>query len=235
MARSPRSRNETPRTRRARRGVKRQGLDLRKSYPTGEWYLMEPYRKVPAHTLPDLEAVEAWLSTKQGSHHQEPHWTHGAYIRSRRTALGLTQSQVARVARVTPSMVNRLEAGRRCGRPPLLRQVAAALGVPASELLQRAGYVAEARYWREQEAATEAPESMDRLRKAVRRLPRSPAVQEAVLTLAGALCREPAQAFRERFDAAAARGVDGAPTPEKVAVLRELIFGPEDAARPSDN
>jgi transcriptional regulator with XRE-family HTH domain len=163
------------------------------------------------------------------------HWTHGAYIRERRLALGLPQQQLARAARITAAMVNRLEWGRRRGRPPLLRQVAAALGVPASELLQRAGYVAEARYWREQEAATEAPESMDRLRKAVRRLPRSPAVQEAVLTLAGALCHDPKQEFRERFDAAAARGVDGAPTPEKVAVLRELIFEPGDAAHPSDN
>jgi DNA-binding transcriptional regulator YiaG len=141
MARRTHSMNEAARERRARRAVKRQGLDLRKAHPSGEWYLMEPYRKVPAHTLPNLEAVEAWLNTKQVSHNQEPYWTHGAYIRALRIALRLTQSQVAWAARVTPSMVNRLEVGRRRGRPPILRQVATALGVPASELLQRAGYV----------------------------------------------------------------------------------------------
>ncbi len=141
MARRTHSMNEAARERRARRAVKRQGLDLRKAHPSGAWYLMEPSRKVLVRTLPDLEAVEAWLSTKQGSHHQEPHWTHGAYIRARRTALGLTQVQVARVARVTPSAVNRLESGRRRGRPALLRALAEALHVPASALLQPAGYV----------------------------------------------------------------------------------------------
>jgi hypothetical protein len=63
MARRTVSMNEAARVQRARRHVKRQGLWLRKSYPTGEWYLMEPYRNVLVHTLPDLKAVEAWLST----------------------------------------------------------------------------------------------------------------------------------------------------------------------------
>jgi transcriptional regulator with XRE-family HTH domain len=169
------------------------------------------------------------------SHAQEPHWTHGIYIRTRRLALGLSQAQLGRAARITAAMVNRLESGQRRGRPPMLRTLAEALHVPASELLERAGYVGEAHYWREQEAETEAPDPMGRLREAVRRLPRSPAVQKAVLTLTGALCHDPEQEFRERFDAVAARRVDGAPTPEEATILRELIFGPRDAARPSDN
>ena len=162
-------------------------------------------------------------------------WSHGAYIRARRQALGLSQPGLTRAARITPAMINRLESGQRRGRPPLLRTLADALQVPQSELLERAGYVAEARYWREQEGGIERTEPMDRLRAAVRHLPRDPAVQSALLTLATALCRDPAQEFREWFDAATARSVDGAPTPEDVAVLQELIFGPGDVARPSDN
>jgi hypothetical protein len=65
MARRTLSMNEVAREKRARRRVKRQGLDLRKGYPPGAWYLMEPSRKVLVRTLPDLEAVEAWLSTKK--------------------------------------------------------------------------------------------------------------------------------------------------------------------------
>jgi hypothetical protein len=59
------SMNEAARLRRARRAVKRQGLLLCKGHPSGEWYLMEPSHNVPVHTLPDLDAVEAWLSTKK--------------------------------------------------------------------------------------------------------------------------------------------------------------------------
>jgi hypothetical protein len=65
MARRPRSMNEAARERRARQAVKRQGLVLCKAYPPVAWYLMEPHRNVPVHTLPDLDAVEAWLSTKK--------------------------------------------------------------------------------------------------------------------------------------------------------------------------
>jgi hypothetical protein len=65
MARRTLSMNEVARVQRARRAAKQQGLWLRKGYPPGQWYLIEPSRKVLVHTLPDLEAVEAWLSTKR--------------------------------------------------------------------------------------------------------------------------------------------------------------------------
>jgi transcriptional regulator with XRE-family HTH domain len=153
------------------------------------------------------------------SHEQEPHWAHGAYIRERRLALGLPQQQLARAARITAAMVNRIEWGKRRGTPPLLRQVAAALGVPASELLERAGYADEAAYWREQEGGTERVDPLTSLEAAVRQLPRDSAVQSAVLTLAAALSRPHEQEFRRRFDqaAAGARDVDG---------LRAALFGP---------
>jgi hypothetical protein len=65
MARRPRSMNEAARVRRAQYAAKRRGLWLRKSYPAGEWYLMETDQHMLVRTLPDLEAVEAWLSTKK--------------------------------------------------------------------------------------------------------------------------------------------------------------------------
>jgi transcriptional regulator with XRE-family HTH domain len=147
------------------------------------------------------------------------HWSHGAYIRARRRALGLSQPGLARAARVTAAMINRLESGQRRGRPPLLRALADAPEVPQSELLERAGYTAEAAYWRKQEGGTERIDPLTLLRAAVRQLPRDPAVQAAVLTLAAALARDPEQEFRERFDraAAGAAGVDR---------LRAALFGP---------
>jgi predicted transcriptional regulator len=62
-------------------------------------------------------------------------WTHGAYIRAHREALGLSQAALARAARVTTAMINRLESGRRPGRRhcpgrqsrPQMRQVRVAI------------------------------------------------------------------------------------------------------------
>src|ERR671932_499273 len=106
-------------------------------------------------------------------------WNHGAYIRARRLALGLSQPARARAARVTPAMINRLESGQRRGRPPLLRALADALQVQQSDLLERAGYTAEARYWREQEAGIEREDPVSRFRAAVQPLPIRPAVRAA--------------------------------------------------------
>jgi transcriptional regulator with XRE-family HTH domain len=84
--------------------------------------------------------------------------SHGPYIRARREVLGLSQNALARRARVSPSTIHRLEAGHRRGRPPILYAVAAALQLPVDDLLDRAGYLAEARYWRERRADAVSPD-----------------------------------------------------------------------------
>src|SRR3954454_21066804 len=94
-------------------------------------------------------------------------WPHGAYIRTRREALGLSQAALAREARVPAPMINRLESGLRRGRPPWLRVIAAALQVPASELLAQAGFTSEARYWRAQESAPQALDPLVRFEHVV--------------------------------------------------------------------
>jgi len=171
-------------------------------------------------------------------------WNHGNYIRARREALGLSQPALARAARVTPAMINRLESGQRRGRPPLLRAVADALQVPPAELLERAGYAAEARYWRERDEGLETPDPIAQLRNAVSLLPCRPAVRAALMTLVTELARDHEQEYRERYDRALARYPEVAyvacqdrpltPTEEdaaKFAVLRELIFeAPERSA-----
>ncbi len=149
--------------------------------------------------------------------------THGAYIRGRREALGLSQVELARAARVTPAMINRLESGNRRGRPPLLRLVAEALEVPASELLQRAGYAAEAEYWRERDGTRATADSLARCLDALSRLPVSPSVRAALGDLLGELARDCERVQQQRFDRAAARVPDGA---VQLATLRELIFDP---------
>jgi transcriptional regulator with XRE-family HTH domain len=170
-------------------------------------------------------------------------WNHGAYIRARREALGYSQPALARAARVTPAMINRLESGQRRGRPPLLRAVADALQVPPAELLERAGYAAEARYWRERDEGLTTPDPIAQLRHAVSLLPCRPAVRAALMTLVTELARDHEQEFRERFDRAMARFPEVAyvaaqeraltPTEQdtaKLAVLRELIFEPAEAS-----
>src|SRR5215213_9876807 len=107
-------------------------------------------------------------------------WPHGAYIRIRREALGLSQAALAREARVTAAMINRLESGARRGRPPLLRAVAAALEVPPSELLDRAGYMAEAQYWRAREDAPQSADPLVHFQYALDALQMPPAVQRAL-------------------------------------------------------
>src|SRR3954452_18834666 len=170
-------------------------------------------------------------------------WNHGLYIRARREALGFSQPALARAARVTPAMINRLESGQRRGRPPLLRAVADALQVPPAELLERDGDAAEARYWRERDEGLETPDPIAQLRNAVSLLPCRPAVRAALMTLVTELSRDHEQEYRERFDRALARFPEVAyvatqdrsltPTEQdtaKFAVLRELIFEPSGAA-----
>jgi transcriptional regulator with XRE-family HTH domain len=166
-------------------------------------------------------------------------WNHGNYIRARREALGFSQPALARAARVTPAMINRLESGQRRGRPPLLRAVADALQVPPAELLERAGYAAEARYWREREEGLDTPDPIGQLRNAVSLLPCRPAVRAALMTLVTELARDHEQEYAERFDKAVKRYPDVAyvgtqsrsltPSEQdtaKFTVLRELIFEP---------
>lgn len=158
-------------------------------------------------------------------------WPHGAYIRTRRMALGLSQPALAREARVTAAMISRLESGQRRGRPPLLRVIAAALQVPASELLARAGFDSEARYWREQEGAPQALDPLVRFEHAVSAPRWHPAVQRALLTLVGELIRDCEVEFRQRFDAAVARypGRVDADT-ARFSVFRALLFAVDDDA-----
>ena len=157
-------------------------------------------------------------------------WTHGAYIRAHRVALGLSQSALAREARVTVAMINRLESGQRRGRPPLLRDLADALQVPQAELLERAGYQTEADYSRAQESTQETPDQLAQFRYALGAAPLRPAVRTAFMALVTALCNDPEAAFRQRFDraVAAASVNDGAP----FATLRDLVFE-HDAVRPT--
>jgi transcriptional regulator with XRE-family HTH domain len=159
----------------------------------------------------------------------ETHGAHGSFIRARREALGLTQAGLAREARVTPAMINRLESGQRRGRAPLLRDLADALQVPQAELLERAGYGTEAEYARTQEGNQASPDPLARVRYAVGAAPIRPAVRTAFLTLVTELCRDPEATFRRRFDRAVATAAnDGAP----FATLRELLFE-HDAVRPT--
>jgi transcriptional regulator with XRE-family HTH domain len=153
---------------------------------------------------------------------------HGQYIRARREALGLTQSDLARAARLTPAMISRLEAGQRRGRPPALRALAEALRVPAAALLERAGYTAEAQYWREREGDHERPDPLARLPYAVSLLPCRPAVQAALRTLLTELARDQDEAFRERFEQAVSRVTRPTePDAPRFELLRDLIFEPE--------
>jgi transcriptional regulator with XRE-family HTH domain len=159
----------------------------------------------------------------------ESPWPHGAYIRTRRMALGLSQPALAREARVTVAMISRLESGQRRGRPPLLRDLADALQVPQAELLERAGYQTEADYSRAQESTQEAPDRLAQLRYALGAAPLRPAVRTAFMALVTELCKDPEAAFRQRFDrAVAAAANDGAP----FATLRDLVFE-HDAVRPT--
>src|SRR5262249_1518831 len=130
--------------------------------------------------------------------------------------------------RMTPAMLNRLESGTRRGRPPLLRMLAAALLVPASELLDRAGYEREAQYWRAQEGAPEATDPLVRFQYAVNALSLPPPVPLQLLTLVSELARDYEQEHRQRFDAAVAR--DREPTDAdaaRFALLRTLLFEPD--------
>jgi transcriptional regulator with XRE-family HTH domain len=156
-------------------------------------------------------------------------WTHGAYIRERRTALGLSQPALAREARVTAAMINRLESGQRRGRPPLLRALAAALQVPASELLDRAGYAAEAQYWQTQERTSQAPDSLVGFQYALGALSLTPAVQRALRALVPELAHDPEPGYSRRFDAAVAHypGRTDADT-ARFNALRAVLFPVED-------
>jgi transcriptional regulator with XRE-family HTH domain len=157
-------------------------------------------------------------------------WTHGAYIRAHRVALGLSQAALARAARVTVAMISRLESGQRRGRPPLLRDLADALQVPQAELLEHAGYGAEAAYWRAQDVEVRSPDPLTELQRTVEALRLHPTLQRAVLPLVAELVRDHEQEGRERFGRAVARypgrtAADDA----RFAALRALLFEPDEA------
>jgi hypothetical protein len=129
-------------------------------------------------------------------------------------------------------MISRLESGQRRGRPPLLRDLAAALQVSQAELLERAGYRTEAEYARTQEGTQASPDPLTQVRYAVGAAPIRPAVRTAFMTLVTELCRSPEAGFRQRFDhaVAAASAHDSA----TFAVLHELLFDP-DVGRTGDS
>lgn len=158
-------------------------------------------------------------------------WPHGTYIRSRQAALGLSRSALARETRVTVAMFNRLESGQRRCRPPLLRQIAAALQVPASKLLVQAGYTSEARYRRRQEAALPAHDRLERFEHMLGALHLHPTVRHLLVTLVGELIRDREEEFSQRLEAAVARypGRVDADTARSSA-LRTLPFAVEDDA-----
>lgn len=156
---------------------------------------------------------------------------HGSYIRTRRAALGLSQAALAREARVTPAMINRLESGQRRGRASLLCQLADALQVSQADLLERAGYRSEAEYARTQEGNQASPDPLTRVRYAVGAAPIRPAARTAFMALVTELCSDREVAFRQRFDhAVAASDGDGVAFGE----LRALLFDPAGALETGD-
>src|ERR1051326_115448 len=71
---------------------------------------------------------------------QDKHSTLGEYISTRRTALGLSQRQLAAKSGLNHSFITRLESGENVVRTPeLLQWLADALSVDVSELLRFVG------------------------------------------------------------------------------------------------
>jgi len=55
-------------------------------------------------------------------------------VREARLAQGLSRSQLARLAGVSPPVITRLEGGKRLGRADTIMRITGALGIPAAEV-----------------------------------------------------------------------------------------------------
>jgi transcriptional regulator with XRE-family HTH domain len=126
----------------------------------------------------------------------------GEYLRVRREHLGLSQGALGRASGVSPSMISRLESGKRRATPGLLYLLAEPLQVSYAQLLQRGGHEPAARRWQDQERSTSPSDPLADIQRALNRGPWPPAVRNAVATLLAELARDHAAAWQRRFDAA---------------------------------
>ncbi|HLI27298.1 MAG TPA: helix-turn-helix transcriptional regulator [Chloroflexota bacterium] len=161
----------------------------------------------------------------------------GEYLRMRREHLGLSQGALGRASGVSPSMISRLESGKRRATPGLLYLLAEPLQVPYSQLLQRAGHEPAARRWQDQERVLAPSDPLAEVQRVLNRGPWPPAVRNAVLTLLAELARDQAATWQRRFDEAVQELERGdalvfsreAETPQmraqvQFAALRHLLF-----------
>jgi hypothetical protein len=65
VADSALSMTEVARAKRARRRAARLGLAILKDRGSGGWHIVNPHRDAVVCTLPDLDAVEAWLTAEE--------------------------------------------------------------------------------------------------------------------------------------------------------------------------
>jgi transcriptional regulator with XRE-family HTH domain len=126
----------------------------------------------------------------------------GEYLRARREHLGLSQGALGRASGVSPSMISRLESGKRRATPGLLYLLAEPLQVSYSQLLQRAGHEPAARRWQDQERALTPADPLGDVQRALSRGPWQPPVRNAILTLLSELARDHSAAWQRRFDEA---------------------------------
>ena len=165
----------------------------------------------------------------------------GEYLRLRREHLGLSQGALGRASGVSPSMISRLESGKRRATPGLLYLLAEPLQVSYSQLLQRGGHEPAARRWQDQERTTSPSDPMVDIQRALNRGPWPPSVRNAVATLLSELARDHATTWQRRFDDAVQeleRGgavvvsreseSDDVRANVQFAVLRHLLFDPAD-------
>lgn len=163
----------------------------------------------------------------------------GEYLRLRREHLGLSQGALGRASGVSPSMISRLESGKRRATPGLLYLLAEPLQVSYSQLLQRGGHEPAARRWQDQERSTAPSDPLADIQRALNRGPWPPAVRNAIATLLAELARDHAATWQRRFDEAVGELERGGAvvlsredeTPEarmhaQFAVLRHLLFDP---------
>jgi len=167
----------------------------------------------------------------------------GEYLRMRREHLGLSQGALGRASGVSPSMISRLESGKRRATPGLLYLLAEPLQVSYSQLLQRAGHEPAARRWQDQERALAPADPLAEVQRALNRGPWPPTVRNAVITLLSELARDQAATWQRRFDEAVQELERGdalvfsreAETPQvraqvQFAALRHLLFEARDGA-----
>jgi transcriptional regulator with XRE-family HTH domain len=188
------------------------------------------------------EAVEAPRIGRRGGSADMGN-TLGEYLRLRREHLGLSQGALGRASGVSPSMISRLESGKRRATPGLLYLLAEPLQVSYSQLLQRGGHEPAARRWQDQERATAPSDPLADIQRVLNRGPWPPAVRNAITTLLAELARDHAATWQRRFDHAVqelerggavvlSREGETAESRGNVqfAVLRHLLFDPgEDA------